>query len=93
MASVLLVERVAVLRVRRRLAQATPAARDRRGHRAVAALGSSVVARVDRSPPGCDGVLHLEKQPRPIVHEAAPSLLTSVKEHFGHVTARHAFSP
>jgi hypothetical protein len=55
MGLVLLVERVAVLRVRRRLAQAAPAAREGRGHRAVAALGSSVVARVDRSPPGCDG--------------------------------------
>ena len=55
MGSVLLVERVAVVRVRRRLAQAAPAARDRRGHRAVAALGSIVVARVDRSPPGGDG--------------------------------------
>ena len=43
MASVLLVEGVAVLRVRRRLGQAAPAAGDGRGHRAVAALGSSVV--------------------------------------------------
>ena len=43
MGSVLLVERVAVLRVRRRLAQAAPAAGEGRGHRAVAALGSSVV--------------------------------------------------
>jgi len=35
MASVLLVEGVAVLRVRRPLSQAAPAAGDRRGHRAV----------------------------------------------------------
>jgi hypothetical protein len=94
MASVLLVKGVAVLLVRRRLAQAAPAARDRRGHRAVAALGSSVV--VARGPVpylAAADVLHLEKQPRPIVHEAAPSLPTSVKEHFGHVTAGHAFSP
>ena len=55
MGLVLLVERVAVLRVRRRLAQAAPAAGAGRGHRAVAAFGSRVVARVDRSPPGCDG--------------------------------------
>jgi len=55
MGSVLLVERVTVLRVRRRLAHAAPAARDRRGLRGVAARGSRVVARVDRSPPGCGG--------------------------------------
>jgi hypothetical protein len=55
MGSVLLVERVAVVRVRRRLAQAAPVARDRPGHPGVAALGSRVVARVDRSPPGGDG--------------------------------------
>ena len=54
MGSVLLVERVAVLRVRRRLARAAPASGEGRGHRAVAALGSRVVARVDRSPPGRD---------------------------------------
>jgi hypothetical protein len=55
MGSVLLVERVAVVRVRRRLAQAAQAAGAGRGHRCVAALGSRVVARVDRSPPGGDG--------------------------------------
>jgi len=94
MASVLLVEGVAVLRVRRRLGQAAPAAGDRRGHRAVAALGSSVVGA--RGPVPClaaTDVLHLEKKPRPIVHEGTPSLPTSVKADVGHVTARHAFTP
>ena len=94
MGSVLLVEVVAVLRVRRRLAQAAPAAGDCRGHRAVAALGSSVVGARGPDPfLAATDVLPLEKQPRPIVHEAAPSLLISVKAHVGHVTARHAFSP
>jgi hypothetical protein len=94
MASVLLVEGVAVLRVRRRLGQAAPAAGDGRGHRAVAALGSSVVGA--RGPVPClaaTDVLHLEKKPRPIVHEGAPSVPTSVKAHVGHVSAQHAFSP
>ena len=48
MGLVLLVEGVAVMRLRRRLAQAAPASGEGRGHRAVAALGSRVVARVDR---------------------------------------------
>ena len=55
MGSVLLVERVAVVLVHRRLAQAAQAAGEGRGHPGVAALGSRVVARVDRSPPGGDG--------------------------------------
>ena len=50
MEAVLLVEGVAVMRVRRRLAQAAPAAGEGRGHRGVAALGSRVVARVDPVP-------------------------------------------
>jgi hypothetical protein len=94
MASVLLVERVTVLRILRRLGQAAPAAGDRRGHRAVAALGSSVVGA--RGPVPClaaTDVPHLEKNPRPNVHEGTPSLHTSVEAHAGHVTARHAFTP
>jgi hypothetical protein len=78
MASVLLVEGVAVLRVRRRLAQAAPATGDCRGHRAVAALGASVVGA--RGPVPClaaTDVPHLEKNPRPNVHEGTPSRLTS----------------
>jgi len=93
MASVLLVEGV-VLRVRRRLGQAAPAAGDRRGHQAVAPLGSSVVGTRGPVPSlAATDVLHLEKKPRPIVHEGTPSLPTSVEADVGHVTARHAFTP
>ena len=93
MGSVLLVERVAVVRVR----DGSPR-RLRRRERVEATepwpLSDRAWSRAWTGPHlAATDVLHLEKQPRPIVHEAAPSLLTSVKEHFGHVTARHAFSP
>jgi hypothetical protein len=63
-----------------------------RGHRAVTALRSSVVGARGPVPSlASAGVLLLEKNPRPNVHEGTPSRLMSVEESVGHVTARHGF--
>jgi hypothetical protein len=93
MASVALGELVAALRVRRRLDHAVPAG-DRRSRRAVRALRSSVIGVA--WPVGslaASGALHVEKKPRPIVHEGTPSRLTPVSARVGQVTARHPFPP
>jgi hypothetical protein len=93
MASVMLGELVAASRVRPRLNHAVPAG-DRRSRRAVEALRSSVVGATWPVPSlAASGVLHVEKKPRPIVHEGTPSRLMPVAAGAGQVTARHPFPP